>query len=290
MHNESKILVDNVKSFRKANLNEGISDSEMEKAIHDHKILHIYYIGDDTYYKGFRTIKPFVLGTHKKTGNKVVRAWQDYGSSDSYRGLGRTPRKDHEYHSDHKGRTKPGWRLFRLDNIASMMPSGEKFNPSNIINKTTGAQYNPNDNDMSSIIAAIKPSPDNAVQTKGLDSITGTDVIKQKADKSDFATQAPKFQRFFKASDKTREATKEEIDHLWHLATDQKKKSPKNLYVVQNEKGDMMLRNKKAIEKIPQTSIVGNLDDLHKKYFRTGPVPMSFFDKIRKKISQMRKK
>ena len=283
MLNELKILINNVKGLRKWILNEGVSDSAMINAVNDHKIVHIYYSGDDTYYKGFRTIKPFVVGTHKKTGNKVVRAWQDAGSSDSYMGLNRTPRKDHEYHSDHKGRTKPGWRLFKLDNISSMMPSGEQFNPTNIISKTTGAQYNPNDNDMSSISAAIQITPDKSTQITGLDSTDKPDVEKQQVDTSGFKSQTPKFQRFFKAAELSREATKEEIDHLWHLATKQKKKSPKNLWVVQNDKGDMILRNEKAVEKLPQTSIVGNLNDLHKKYFRTAPAPTSFFDQANPK-------
>jgi hypothetical protein len=286
MLNEFKILINNIKGLRKWVLNEGVSDNAMADAINNHKIVHIYYAGDDTYYKGFRTIKPFVLGTHKKTGNKVVRAWQDAGSSDSYMGLNRKPRKGHEFDSDHKGRTKPGWRLFKLDDIQSMMPSGEKFNPRNIIDKTSGAQYNPNDQDMSGIVAAIQITPDQSTQTTGLDSPAKPDVTKQKVDKSTFDQQAPRFQRFFKAADKTREATKEEIDHLWYLALKQKKKSPKKLWVIQNEKGDMMLRDEKAVERLPQTAIVGNLDDLHKKYFRAGPTPTSFFDDVKNKTQK----
>jgi predicted DNA-binding transcriptional regulator YafY len=47
-----------------------------------------------------------------KAGNKVVRAWDNEGSS----------------HTAYKGEQPlPGWRLFRLDKILSLKPTGENF-------------------------------------------------------------------------------------------------------------------------------------------------------------------
>ncbi len=71
----------------------------------------IYYDGDEPGGKGLREIEPVALGV-SKSGNKVVRAWENEGSS--HRGfLGKRP--------------MPGWRLFRLDKILSLKPNGEIF-------------------------------------------------------------------------------------------------------------------------------------------------------------------
>lgn len=71
----------------------------------------IYYDGDEPGGKGLREIEPVAFGI-SKAGNKVVRAWETEGSS--HRGyLGKRP--------------MPGWRLFRLDKILSLKPTGEIF-------------------------------------------------------------------------------------------------------------------------------------------------------------------
>lgn len=47
-----------------------------------------------------------------KSGNKVLRAWDEEGAS----------------HTGYKGEQPlPGWRLFRLDKILSLKPTGENF-------------------------------------------------------------------------------------------------------------------------------------------------------------------
>ena len=46
----------------------------------------------------------------------------------------------------------------------------------------------------------------------------------------------------------------------------------------------MMLKHKNTAEKLPPNQVVGNLDDLHKQYFRSvGPTPTTFFDDTLKK-------
>lgn len=280
---EFKKIFENIKKFRGL-INEQTGDNAIVDAIENHKILYIYYDGDETILKGYRTIKPFVLGTHNKTGNKVLRAWQDAGSSDSYRGLNRKRRQGHEYHFDHKNRQKPGWRLFRLDGIKSVLPTGEQFNPQNVI-KSGGVKYNPNDIDMSSISKAIDKDGLKKFSTTGLDSIEDPDVIGNKVDKSDFDKQAPKFKRFFDAGKKNREATEDEIRDLYDINKKIKKKSPSKMWVVQNEKGDMVLKSDKVIDKIPDEAIVGNLRQLYTKLITDkGQINNNFFDKEEKEL------
>lgn len=80
-------------------------------AIKNKRTSIIYYDGDEPGGKGLREIEPVCLGT-SKAGNKVVRAWETEGAS--HRGyLGTRP--------------MPGWRLFRLDKILSLKPTGEVF-------------------------------------------------------------------------------------------------------------------------------------------------------------------
>lgn len=71
----------------------------------------IYYLGDEPGGKGLREIEPVCLGVSKR-GNKVVRAWDIEGSSHTAY-LGEKP--------------LPGWRLFRLDKIMTLKPTGENF-------------------------------------------------------------------------------------------------------------------------------------------------------------------
>jgi hypothetical protein len=280
MPNETKILFSNVFKFRKP-LNENVNNSSIVDAINDNKYIYIYYDGDETILKGYRTIRPYVLGT-STAGNLVLRAWQEAGNSDSYAGLTDRKRQDHEYHFDDKGRMRPGWRLFRVDGIKSFLPTGKKFN----IEKTP-KNYNPNDKQMTSIIASI-PINKIGTQTSGLDSIDEPDVIKNQLEKpkSAFDGQKEKFQYFSKLGKKTRDVTKDEIINLWDVAKTIKKKSPSKMIVVTDEFGDMILRDESIIDKLPKESIVGNLKDLYNKYVvPTQPKPNdTFFNNQKNKL------
>lgn len=94
----------------------------------------IYYDGDEPGGKGLREIEPVAFGTSKR-GNKVIRAWENEGSS--HRGyLGKRP--------------MPGWRFFRLDKILSMKPTDEIFDE-------IRPNFNPNgDKSMNSVIIVSK--------------------------------------------------------------------------------------------------------------------------------------
>ncbi len=71
--------------------------------------------------RGIRQIEPVCLGT-SKAGNKILRAWDEEGSS----------------HTAYTGEQPlPGWRLFRLDKILSLKPTGEVYNtPTNTVTPT----------------------------------------------------------------------------------------------------------------------------------------------------------
>jgi predicted DNA-binding transcriptional regulator YafY len=94
----------------------------------------IYYDGDEPGGRGLRGIEPVALGT-SKAGNKVLRAWDEEGAS----------------HTGYKGEQPlPGWRLFRLDKILSLKPTGENFTEMR-------PNFNPNgDKSMLSVIIISK--------------------------------------------------------------------------------------------------------------------------------------
>ena len=85
-------------------------DSVIDAIKQKQKVI-IYYDGDEPGGRGIREIEPVCLGV-SKGGNKVVRAWDTEGAS----------------HTAYKGeKPLPGWRLFRLDKILSLKPTGENF-------------------------------------------------------------------------------------------------------------------------------------------------------------------
>lgn len=94
----------------------------------------IYYDGDEPGGRGLREVELVCLGT-SKSGNKVVRGWDMEGAS----------------HTAYKNEQPlPGWRLFRLDKILSIKPTGETFTEMR-------PNFNPNgDKSMNSIIIISK--------------------------------------------------------------------------------------------------------------------------------------
>ena len=103
-------------------------------AIKDKNKVIIYYDGDEPGGKGLREIEPVCFG-YSKAGNPIVRAWDSEGAS----------------HTGYKGEQPlPGWRIFRLDRILMIKPSGETFD-------TPKPGYNPNgDRSMSRVIINAK--------------------------------------------------------------------------------------------------------------------------------------
>jgi predicted DNA-binding transcriptional regulator YafY len=115
-------------------LTEIASIESITDCVKNKKICIIYYDGDEPGGRGLREIQPVCLGV-SKAGNKVLRAWDSEGAS----------------HTGYKGEQPlPGWRLFRIDKILSLKPTGENFTEPQ-------PNYNPNgDKSMVSVIINSK--------------------------------------------------------------------------------------------------------------------------------------
>ena len=94
----------------------------------------INYDGEEPGGRGLREIEPVCFG-YSKRGNPVLRAWDLEGAS----------------HRGFKGeKPLPSWRLFRLDRIMSLTPTGNSFD-------TPRPNYNPTgDKSMNRVIINAK--------------------------------------------------------------------------------------------------------------------------------------
>jgi hypothetical protein len=263
--NELKILFNNLKNIRHL-LTESVSGNDIVNAINNREYIYIFYEGDPEQgiSRGARTVRPYCYGT-SSAGNQVVRCWQDKGKSFSLSPESPRKRPNHEYHTDIDGKQKAGWRLFRLDRISSLLPTGKRF-----IDKDGNVMipplYNENDKQMTSIIASISVSPPEAIQTKDLDNPVEPDVTTQKVDKSVFDKQAGRFKQFYTANKAKREATARDIENLYRIAQKVYKKSPNRYFVAINDKGDFQLVDNANKDKFPENAIVGDLSALYSKY------------------------
>ena len=109
--NENKINPELIKDFP-VNKPMKFNKALLVKAIQFGMIILINYRGDKDKWRGGRerVICPLVLGRNKNTGNMLVRGWHLDGWSVS-----------------EKRNTKKVWRLFKTDNIMSMMFTGDFF-------------------------------------------------------------------------------------------------------------------------------------------------------------------
>jgi len=109
--NEDKINPEIIKEFP-VNKPMKFNKALMVKAIQFGMIILVNYRGDKDKWRGGRerVICPLVLGRNKNTGNMLVRGWHLDGWSVS-----------------EKRNTKKVWRLFKTDNIMSMMFTGDFF-------------------------------------------------------------------------------------------------------------------------------------------------------------------
>lgn len=239
---EDQILRNKIKDLRL--LNEWVDRNEVIDAIKNADIVYIYYAGDETVNRGFRTIEPYALG-RSTAGNLVLRAYQQAGASDS---KGTAKRENDEV---------PGWRLFRLDGITSFMKTFKKFDP-----KKPRPKYNPKDRGMTEILIAVDPTKDVDIKVKGTDSIEEPDVVQQKL--SQFDAQAAKFKDFFDAAKNKDTITKKTIGDLYELVRYHYKKDPSNFIVV-NKNGKYWVDKKENESKYDPKLVYGQLNDLYRK-------------------------
>lgn len=255
-------------------LTEVVNRKDLIDAIKNRKVIYIYYAGHDdksnngrgVVTKGFRTIEPYLIGV-TKPGNLVLRAWQQNGASDSNKGINRTPRPDHDI--------LPGWRLFYVDGITSMLLTGKKFSTAK--NKIR-PKYNPDDKQMKEIIYAIDPEVGD-IEVDGLGSIEDSDeyIDKMKV----FDKQAKKFKNFYDDKKNRQKLFKKKINDFYELITKHRKKSPRDYYLVYNDNGNIVAVTEKRKNKYKDENVIGNLKDLFVKYNKFNRPTKAFFDRQR---------
>jgi predicted DNA-binding transcriptional regulator YafY len=101
-------LINTIKNL----ITEAATLEDVIDSIKNRKVVVIYYDGDEPGGRGLREIEPVCIGV-SKANNRIIRAWDKEGSS----------------HTAYKGEQPlPGWRIFRLDKILSLKPTGEVYN------------------------------------------------------------------------------------------------------------------------------------------------------------------
>lgn len=276
---ESKILRENIKTFRTL-LTEGIGDAGIIDAIQNHEYVYIYYTGDENNKMGYRTIRPYVLGRTKE-GNEVLRAWQDNRKSVSFRSPERRP--DHEYWTDDfDKKEKPGWRLFRVDKISSLYPTGNKFVDAegNVIIPPKYREGS--DAQMGGGIIQFVSKGRADVETSGEKSIDEPNVSVQKADKTAIDPDTMKPEEFAGANKAGRKPTALDIEKLYKIAKKVMKRAPGSLFVAIDKNNYFKLKNIRIKDRFKPEMIVGDLmtlyDALVKKEQPTKPEEEKFFN------------
>jgi hypothetical protein len=263
MISESKILFENVKHFRQL-LTEGVSDKVIVDAINQHKFLYIYYKGENTVETGYRTIRPFVLGVNT-SGNLAVRAWQDKGRSDSLRSDSPRNRLHHEHEVDTDGLTKPGWRLFLVNNITSAIPTGKRFiDAQGNVEIPTG--YKENDKDMTGGIIA-------SVTSGGKIPVGGIPTTRQKL---------PRWDKYKNADKNNRQITKADVLGLNDIAKRVMKKPITDFFVAIDDKNNFNLQDIRTKLSFPQNAYVDDLSNLYNRLVMKTPVDKTAQDQFAK--------
>jgi hypothetical protein len=250
MTNESGILFDNIRRFRgETLLTEGVNDDMIVDAINNHQYLYIYYAGDGSNKSGYRTIRPYVLGTNKN--GRVLRAWQDNPNSVTFQN--RPTRPDDHRHDwwadDHFGGVKPGWRFFRVDKISKAYPTGEKFNDEQGKVIIPPDYHEGGDDDMMSIIAYVssKTEPEFVPREVPAEPRKGKWVGFMKADAGRYKKAMPP----------------NIINGLYYKTKDVYHKSPNSYFVAVDDAGNFRLIHVRNKTVFPKNAIIGDLTTLY---------------------------
>ena len=278
---EDKILFENIKQFRHL-ITEGVGESEIINAIQNHEWIHLYYAGDGKTAKGSRTIRPYVIGTHRKNGMPVLRAWQDNprNSHDFDKKPTRDDSERHDYWVDREGE-KPGWRLFRLDKISHVFPIGRKFNNSDG-SPMIPPDYNEGaDKDMSKVEYWVSTSNEPKYVKRhpafSGDTLSKADVKKEKWDS-------------IRAGNKNNaKITADDVRKLNTLASHVQKTSRGKYLVVVDDKNNfqLMLAKDKDKQQIPDIAIVDTLPHLIDSLLNNNvPVKSGFIKTAKDRMKQ----
>lgn len=252
-----------ISKLRKKVLNEGVGTSRIVDAINDRKFLYIYYEGDDTVRTGYRVIRPYVLGYNSKTNNTLLRAWQGDGQSDGFEGFLNRRRRDHEYFKgEFEGESGdvPGWRLFIVEKIKSVYPIGKRF-----ALQPLPPYYNPNDSQMTAIIASVRDTDAGRFDIDGEETPTEPTVVSYK--------------------DKKADVTKNDVEDLHTYVRKVQKRSPGNFIVYYDKDNNLAVTNVRNEPKLDPNDVVGNLKDLYNELVLTKEkADASFYNQKRGEI------
>jgi hypothetical protein len=261
MITEVKILLDNIKNFRHL-ISEGVGENDIVQYLNNHEFIYIYYGGDGVNKRGYRTIRPYVVGTNH-SNNKVVRAWQDRGKSLSYQTKLRGNK--HDYWTDEDGDVKPGWRMFRLDKIEKIYPTGKKFHKSDGTVMIPPDYKEGSDADMSSIIAWVS-------------SKTEPETVKREVEPAVAGQKRTKWDNFSRGNKNNRKIEAGDVVKLRDIASRIYKKAIGNFIVVINNNNEFDIIEVKDKTKVPTEAIVGNLPNLYDTLVKkNAPVNDKFF-------------
>lgn len=282
MINELKILFENIKNFRHL-ITEGVGEKDIVNAIQNHEYLYIYYEGDDGNNYGYRTIRPYVLGTHKKSGNAVLRAWQD-NPKNSHDFENRATRKDsenHDYWVDGEG-IKPGWRMFRLDKITKVYPIGKKFNDSNGLVMIPAGYHEGGDDDMSDVVAYVSTKTQPDFDYKYDKAFSGDTMSKS-------AMMTQKWDSIRRGNKNKKKITADDVIKLSDIASRVMKKNKNSFFVAIDDKNNfqLVLVSDKDKKSIPDGAIVGGLANLYDTLVKSkAPAEDAFFKSTKTKTQR----
>ena len=281
MKSELKILRENIKNFRHL-LTEGVGKSGIIDAINNHEWIYLYYNADNKEGKnasGYRTVRPYVLGTNA-AGNTVLRAWQD-NSKNSWHFSNKPTREKsygHDYWNDREG-SKPGWRMFDIDKISKIYPTGKKFNDENGMPMIPPGYHEGGDDDMTSVEAWVstKTEPDfdyKYDKDQEIDKVSRADRDKERWDS------------IRRGNKDRKEITANDVVKLRDVASRVQKTAHGNYLVVIDDKNNfqLMLTKDKDKQNIPDQAIVGSLPYLYDSLVKkNAPADDKFFNDAKNK-------
>ena len=281
MVNELKILFENIKNLRHL-LKEGVGESGIVDAINNHEWVYLYYNGDNEEGKnatGYRTVRPYVLGTNA-AGTTLLRAWQD-NPKNSWHFDNRATRDDsakHDYWSDREG-VKPGWRLFNVDKISKIYPTGKKFNDENGLPMIPPGYREGADANIPNIRAWVSTKTEPDFDMK-YDKDQEIEVV-PKADRD-----KEKWDSIRRGNKNRKQITAPDVVKLRDVASRVQKTAHGNYLVVIDDKNNfqLMLSKDKDKQNIPDQAIVGSLPYLYDSLVKkNAPADDKFFNDVKNK-------
>jgi len=256
------LVIENVKRLR--GLLTESSQSLIVDAIKEKRYLYLYYAGDGEQSKGYRTIKPYIIGT-RDDGVEVFRAWQIEGGSSSITGKNRRdgkPRMGHEkFYDQGLHKTVPGWREFRLDRVLAVYPTGHTFKTDKLPKPYKGNNDKVITNVKAHIPTSYSPEPKDRPRKVIADKIMNK----------------PSF--------------KNDVEGWYNSVKFVKKRSPSKAHLYIDDNGRVRITySERVIDDIDDNKVLGNLQDLYNEHVLSTKKRTDTFLEKKKRESEKFKK